>query len=65
VTRGSCTFRKADVKRVIEAVRSAGEGVARVEIAADGKVVVVVSKPDEAPGNVVNEWDEVLNRDAH
>ena len=42
MARGSCTFRERDVKAAIKAVRAAGEPIAAVEIAPDGKIRVIV-----------------------
>jgi hypothetical protein len=37
-------FKKGDVRKAVEAVKAAGESVARVEVDANGKVIVVVGK---------------------
>jgi hypothetical protein len=58
--RQPCLFRKRDVKRAVEAVMSAGLGVAGVEIGKDGAIVVVPGKPDDDAGDEINLWDEVL-----
>jgi predicted membrane GTPase involved in stress response len=44
--RGPCLFKQRDVTRVTKAVRAAGLGVARVEIAKDGAIVVVPGMPE-------------------
>jgi hypothetical protein len=51
IDRGSrSSFRESDVKRLIRAARSAGIDVARVEVAMDGRIVVVAkgAEPDAA-----------------
>jgi predicted kinase len=56
--RGRSTFRKGDIRKAVEAVAKAtGTPVARVEIDADGKVVVIVSNPADGTDNSKNEWD--------
>jgi hypothetical protein len=57
MSKGPSTFRKADIKRGVEALKSAGLKVARVEIT-PGKIVLV-PKDGEA-GEVAtapNPWD--------
>jgi hypothetical protein len=56
----SCRLRKGDLRKTIEAVKAAGEDVARVEVDRDGKVIVVVGKPEGADAGTTNEWDSVL-----
>jgi hypothetical protein len=60
----ACTFKEADVVRAIRAATKAGLPVARVEIASDGKIVVVAGKPHEN-AETGNPWDEVLSHDRH
>jgi hypothetical protein len=48
VSRGRHTFRQADVVRLIKAARAAGEGILRVEMARDGRIIVV-TKDGAAP----------------
>jgi hypothetical protein len=64
LTRGPCTFRQTDIARAIRAVRAAGVAVARVEVAKDGKIVIVTgeSKAQDSGRDgtgEVNEWDRV------
>jgi hypothetical protein len=40
-TRGACKFKQCDVTRAVKAVAKAGVVVARVEIAPDGKIVIL------------------------
>jgi hypothetical protein len=55
VSRAPAIFRKADLKRAVEAVAAAGQVVARVEVDRDGKIVIVTAgEPERREGN---EWD--------
>lgn len=49
MSRGSSTFRKTDVSRLIHAATKAGMNVARVEVGKDGIIAVVTgtSRADE------------------
>jgi hypothetical protein len=47
MARGPSTFRQQDVTRAIKAVRAAGVEVGRVEIDKEGKIVVMIGRPDE------------------
>jgi hypothetical protein len=62
MSRGPYTFRKSDVRRAIDAVRSAGLSVGRVEVDRFGKIIMIIGEPTPANDNApeVNEWDEVL-----
>jgi hypothetical protein len=58
-------FRERDIRRAIKAVEKAGKQVACVEIDADGKIIVIVGKPDESNNRDAtnnganNEWDRI------
>jgi len=55
---GPCTFKKRDVKTALQAVRECGVEVARIEIAKDGKIVIITGKPMESVGATQpSEWD--------
>lgn len=55
---GPCTFKKRDVKTALQAVREFGVEVARIEIAKDGKIVIIAGKPMENVGATQpSEWD--------
>lgn len=51
-------FRQADVKRAVAGLVSAGLSVARVEIDAFGKIVIIPGKPTTRVGND-NEWADL------
>lgn len=51
-------FRQADIKRAVAGMVSAGLSVAKVEIDASGKIVVIPGKPTTSPGND-NEWADL------
>jgi type II secretory pathway component GspD/PulD (secretin) len=58
MARGPSTFRQRDVMAFVKAVRAAGVQVARVEVDADGKIVVVTGKPSDIEDvKEINEWD--------
>ena len=48
MSRGLSTFRQRDVTRALKATVAAGIEVSRIEIDKDGKIIVIVGKP-EAP----------------
>jgi hypothetical protein len=57
--RAPCHFRQGDVTRAVRAVTAAGLSVARVEVDADGKIVVVPGMPlaEDRGARQINEWD--------
>jgi hypothetical protein len=62
MARGPCTFKQQDVTRALRATIAAGVEVARVEIEASGKIVLVTGKASEPAaeqGPTNNEWDGV------
>jgi hypothetical protein len=46
--RGKCTFRQRDLIAALKAGRAAGLHVARYEIGADGKIVIVIADTEAA-----------------
>jgi stringent starvation protein B len=44
MARALSTFRQADVTRAVKAVRSAGVNIARVEVARDGRIVIITAE---------------------
>ena len=62
--RGRSTFKEGDLTRALRAAKKAGANVARVEVARDGKIVLVLKKDGEAPSaSERNEWDEINGED--
>jgi hypothetical protein len=57
--RGPCPFNQSDVTKAVKGVVAAGLQVARVEIAKDGKIIVVPGEPSKTQATAANEWDEV------
>jgi hypothetical protein len=55
MTRAPATFRKADLRRAVEAVTAAGQIVARVEVDPNGKIVIVTA--GEFERREENSWD--------
>jgi hypothetical protein len=58
--RGPSTFKQNDITRALKAALAAGIDVAGVEIDRDGKIRVIVGKPqlsqDDAAANAYDEW---------
>jgi hypothetical protein len=50
-TRGACKFKQCDLTRAVKAVAKAGEAVARVEIAPDGRIVIATGTVATGPSN--------------
>jgi hypothetical protein len=42
MARGKCNFRQRDLTAAMKAARAAGVAVARFEVGADGKIIVVI-----------------------
>ena len=59
MSRGPSTFKKRDIAAAVEAVKTAGCEVNRVEIDRAGRIVIVVGKPDGpcAEPEQLDEWD--------
>jgi hypothetical protein len=57
MARARAIFRKADLRRAVEAVIAAGQTVARVEVDPSGKIVIVTAGEPERRES--NEWDRV------
>jgi len=60
--KGSCTFKKSDFVRAVEAAREAKLEIARVEVSKDGSIVIIVASGNGATASEGNEWDEVISR---
>lgn len=61
MSRSPALFRQSDLTRALKGAQAAGLSVARVEVDASGKLVVVIGEPAKAAeGQPTNEWDEVL-----
>jgi hypothetical protein len=56
MARAPSTFRQQDVTRAVKAVRVAGVDIVRIEIARDGRIVIVTATP-KGGGKEGNEWD--------
>ena len=51
------TFRQSDLTRAIKGVKAAGEVVARVEVDAGGKIVIITDKAGDArQANDLDAW---------
>ena len=60
MSKGRQTFRQGDVTRAIRATTAAGNQVKRVEIDKDGRIILVIGKPDNS--ECKNPWDEVYEK---
>jgi hypothetical protein len=61
MARKSCAFRVTDVRRAIDAVKSAGEAIGRVRIETDGTIVIEPGAPSaEEKKGPPNSFDQVL-----
>jgi len=57
MSRARARYSESNVRRVLTAAKKAGVCV-RVEIASDGKIVVIAGPPSEVTAS--NPWDKVL-----
>jgi hypothetical protein len=60
MSRVPSTFRQADVTRAVKAVIAAGVDIARIEIDAAGKIVIVTGKPSKVSATSSNDLDREL-----
>jgi hypothetical protein len=63
MSRSQQTFKQSDVTKALKATVKAGIAVERVEIAKDGKIVIVTARLERAANGEKsgkNEWDGVL-----
>jgi hypothetical protein len=52
-------FRERDIRRAIRSVENEGKQVTAVEIDSDGKIIVIVGKPDDgSKGTELDKWIE-------
>lgn len=60
MARAPATFRQQDVTRAVRAVAAAGVNIARIEIAKDGRIVIIAGvEPTQSGELEKNEWDRV------
>ena len=60
MTRAPSTFRQQDVTKAVKAVTRAGVNIARIEIDAMGKIVIILAaEGTEAERGEGNSWDRV------
>ena len=62
MTRRAVAFRQADVSRAAKGAAAAGLAIARIEIAAAGKIVIVTGAAPETTEDAYAAWKR--NRDA-
>jgi hypothetical protein len=61
MSRGKHSFKQGDLTRAIEAAEAAGIRNYRVEIAENGKPVIIVGgNMDKPKSNAVGSWDSVI-----
>jgi hypothetical protein len=60
MSRGPCTFRQRDVTAAIKAAVAGGLQIGRVEVARDGRIVLISDKQEPTVDKgEANEWDRV------
>ena len=59
MARAPATFRQQDVTRAVRAVAAAGVNIARIEIAKDGRIVIITGVEPTQRELEKNEWDRV------
>jgi hypothetical protein len=69
MSRHKWKFAPTEVTRAITIAQKAGLHINRIEIGADGRIILGTGKPDEpgelnGNGSATNPWDEVLNNAA-
>jgi hypothetical protein len=58
MARAPSTFRQLDVTRAVKAVTAAGVNIARIEIAKDGRIVIItLAESSEMERREGNTWD--------
>jgi hypothetical protein len=60
MSRKKWRFAPTEVKRAIRLVKDTGLEINKVEIGADGRIILGTGKPVGDPGQDANPWDEVL-----
>jgi hypothetical protein len=58
MARAPSIFRQQDVTKAIKATKAAGVDIARIEIAKDGRIVIVTAV-EPVGARETNEWDQV------
>jgi len=65
MSRRAATFRQADVTKAVKAVAAAGVEIQRIEVARDGKIVIVTGKAEPAaPQDELDRWLSERGNDA-
>ena len=60
MAKGPSTFRQHDVMKAIKGAAAAGVNIARIEIARDGRIVIIAAAEAALVGPVEeNQWDRV------
>jgi hypothetical protein len=60
MTRRNSTFKQGDITRVLRAAAKGGFQAGRVEVAQDGRIVLIADKKEPARNEgEANEWDRV------
>jgi len=58
MTRAPSIFRQQDLTKAIRGATKAGVNIARIEIARDGKIVIITAaEPTQLRAEEENEWD--------
>ena len=56
MNRTQARFKKADVKRAVEAILALGLSVASVKIAPDGSIDIITAEPTKTPATDLDRW---------
>jgi hypothetical protein len=62
MARAPSTFRQADVTKAVKAVRAAGVDIVRVEVARDGRIVIVTEAQSAVQDDLDRELEEFAAR---
>jgi len=62
MARAPSTFRQADVTKAVKAVRAAGVDIVRVEVARDGRIVIVTESQPAMQDDLDRELEEFAAR---
>ena len=65
MARAPSTFRQNDVTRAVKATKAAGVDIARIEIAKDGRIVIITTAETVPHDEAADPLDQWLVKHAH